>query len=174
MYNWLFFTVLILFILLPIGLGSYFFAPWVPSRKKDLPRILKLANLKATDTFYDLGSGTGSVVMYISKHSTARVIGVEIGLPFYFISKLRRLISQRKNLTLRYNNFFWEDLAPANAVFLFGASSKHIRPKLIDKLKTELKPGAKVISYIFPIPGWQATLVDRPSKKDFSIYIYTI
>lgn len=33
---------------------AYTFAPWAPTRTRDLQRVLKLADLQAGDTMYDL------------------------------------------------------------------------------------------------------------------------
>jgi len=39
-------------------------------------------------------------------------------------------------------------------------------------LEQELKPAARVVSYVFAVPGWQAAMVDKPKDKDVTIYLY--
>jgi hypothetical protein len=40
------------------------------------------------------------------------------------------------------------------------------------KLQKEIKPGARVISYAFEIPGWDPIIVDKPAKDKIAIFVY--
>ena len=169
----LFYAILAL-ILATTAIAAASFAPWVPTRKHDLERILRLAGLKAGEKFYDLGCGTGGVVFYIGRHSPARAVGLELAWPIYLIAKVRQFLTPKSKVKIKFKSFFLENLSQADAVYLFAASSGHIKDKLKAKLKRELKPGARVISYAFPISGWQAVLRDKPSENVISLYLYKI
>jgi SAM-dependent methyltransferase len=164
---------LIAFILFTVLYSTRSFAPWVPSRTRDLPRILKLANLKPNEIFYDLGCGNGRVVAYISKNSKAKAIGIEFSWPLYLFSKIRQLISPRKNLIIRWGNLFKADLADADVIYVFGMPDK-LKDKLALKIQKETHPGTRIISYTFEIKGWEPLVIDRVqgSDKDLPIYLY--
>ena len=133
----LFFLILAL-ILVSIVFAFLSLAPWLPTRKKDLPRILALASLGSNEFFYDLGCGTGGVALYVYKNSPAQVVGVELAWPLYLVCKIRQSLNISKRLKFKFNNLYWESLRPAGVVYLFPASRHHISNKLKQKLNLEL------------------------------------
>lgn len=163
--------IAILFIsILSVAIAGFSFAPWVPTWKSDLPRIFKLAEMKPGEIFYDLGCGNGKVVLYANKKFQAKAIGLEISLPMYLVCKIRQLINYNKNLVFKFRNLYKEDLSQADLVYFFAKSDKVA--KLKAKLERELKPGCRVISYVFPIEGWREIVKDKPKPKDIAIYLY--
>ncbi|MDO8592973.1 MAG: class I SAM-dependent methyltransferase [bacterium] len=147
------------------------FAPWVPSRSRDLARIFKLAGLKPGQIFYDLGCGDGKIVLCAANNFKAKAMGLEISLPLYLICRLRQALNRQSDISFKFRNLFKENLSAADAVYFFGMP-KSIKEKLSAKLKSELKPGAKIISYAFSLPGWEPVAVDKPGEKDLAIYLY--
>lgn len=147
-------------------------APWVPSRKKDLKRIFKLTDLKPGEIFYDLGCGDGKLVVYAAKNYKAKAIGLELALPFYLICKVRQLFNKNKNLIFKFKNLFKENLAEADVIYIFAQSPGKLRGKIKQKLENELRPGARVITYAFPVEGWRPDIIDKPSEKDIAVYLY--
>lgn len=172
---WLFYLILII-IFIPIlswGLAGFSLAPWVPCWKKDLKRIFKLAGLKDGETFYDLGCGNGRVIFYAAKHYNIRAVGVELAIPFYLICQARQLFYKDKDIKFKLKNLFKEDLSRADVVYFFGLPGS-IKKKLKQKLERELKPGARVVSYSFSVPGWQPVVVDKPSDRELPVYLYLV
>jgi len=157
--------------ILSLALSSLSLAPWVPTWKKDLPRIFKLADLKPNQIFYDLGCGNGKTVIYAAENYNAQAIGLEMALPLYLVCKFRQLFHWRKNLDFKWKNLFKENLSQADVIYVFGLP-KAIQGKLIQKFEQELKPGAKVISYVFPFTSWVPKIIDRPQPNDIAIYLY--
>jgi len=166
--------ILILFFvfILTFAYAGISFAPWVPVWKKDLPRIFKLAELKPGQVFYDLGCGNGKVVLYANKKFKAKAIGLEISLFLYFVCKIRQIFNYNQNLVFKFKDLYREDLSQADVVYFFGTPDKV--QKLKAKLERELKPGCRVISYVFPILGWQEIVKDKPNPTDIAIYLYII
>jgi len=162
---------LIILIILTMAVAGKSLAPWVPSWTKDLPRIFKLADLKPGQIFYDLGCGNGKVVVYANKHFKAKAIGLEIGLPLYLVCKIKQLFNWDKNLQFKYKNLFSEDLSQADVVFVFGMPNT-IKDKLKAKLEKELKKGAKVVSYVFAVKGWEPVKISKDENKQIPIYLY--
>lgn len=165
------FLLLVLLAVASMAIAGMSFAPWVPSRHKDMGRIFKLAALRAGEVFYDLGCGNGRIIFYAARNSPAQAIGLELSLPLFLICKIRRLLNGRKNTHFKLKNLFKEDLSRADVVYFFGMP-KAIKSKLKDKLERELKKGARVISYAFAVPGWTPAIIDKPSKNDVAIYYY--
>lgn len=154
--------------------ASFSAAPWLPVFKKDIKRIIRLANLKPGEVVYDLGSGDARVLIGLANNTDAsRVIGYEISLMFYIISYLRILfLGLSKKAEIRFGNFLYRDLGNADVIFFFltPMAMKKIKPKF----KKELKKGTRILSYSFSIPGWKKIAVDRPNEHDMPIHIYVV
>jgi len=146
-------------------------APWVPSRKKDLKRIFKIANLKPNEIFYDLGCGDGRIIFYAHRNFNVKSIGIELALPLFLICKIRQIFHSNKNILFKYKSLFKEDLSKADVIYVF-ALPRTLEKKLKQKLEKELKPGARVISYCFSIKGLKPKVIDKPDQKANSIYLY--
>ena len=146
-------------------------APWVPTWKRDLKRIERLLKLSESDRFVELGCGNGRVCRHVSKTSGAKSTGVELSLLQVLIGKLQNTIGQHRNVRIVMSNAFSHDLSEYSAVYLFlmPETYKKIQPKL-DK---ELKPGTKVLSYVWPIPEWEPVEVDQTEGSP-DLYLYQI
>lgn len=171
--GWLILLVIGAF-LLTVAVAYMSFAPWVPIRRRDIKKIFQLANLQPGQVFYDLGCGDGRVVMRAAADRGAKAIGLEIALPFYLICKFRQLWNRNKNISFKYRNLFKEDLSQADVVYFFGIPTVLKNNRIGDKLKKELKPGAKVVSYAFSIPGWEYFAKERSVDNDLPIFLYQI
>ncbi|MDO8261203.1 MAG: hypothetical protein Q7T50_06990 [Candidatus Magasanikbacteria bacterium] len=165
---------LIWLILLSLALTALSLAPWVPTRRKDLERIGRIADLKEGQTFYDLGCGDGRVALYVSQNTPAKAVGIELAIPFYLYCIAKLKLNPNPKLSFKLKNLFKIDLRDADAVYLFAANSSKLSGEIIEKLETELKSGAKVISYAFPINSWTPVHTDKPEENDVSIYLYEI
>jgi SAM-dependent methyltransferase len=161
----------VLFIVATIGWAAFSFAPWVPMKSRDLARVFALANLKPGELFYDLGCGDGRVALAAAKKYKAKAIGLELALPLLWLCKLRRLFVRHANVKFKWKNLFREDLSRADVVYFFGLPST-IQNRLRQKLERELKSGARVVSYVFEIHGWQPAAVSKQANKDLPIYLY--
>lgn len=146
-------------------------APWVPTHSKDLERIMQLFALQPGQILYDLGCGDGKVVLYGSRRYALQGIGIELALPFYYICQLRGWLSRTTNCSFRFGDLFNQDLSNANGVYIFGMPKK-LQQRLVTKLKTELKPGTRVVSCAFQIKGLTPVLVNKPSEQDLALYLY--
>lgn len=167
---WLLAIIFFILMLLSIAWSSVSLAPFVPARKDDLPRILALAELKAGEKFYDLGSGNGRVAIYMAKNSLGQAVGIEAAWPLYIVSRWRQIFAPANKVKFYWANLFKVNLSQADAVYFFGMPAA-IKNKLRQKLASELKPGTRVISYAFPVDGWAADKVSE-GKGRVTIYLY--
>lgn len=168
---YLFLIFLALLIVVPTAIAGLIGAPLALTKKKQLKEIIEKAELKPSDTFYDLGSGTGRILVAVYKQSKAKVVGFELS-PFYFLlgwlNLKINLVSKAKGKVC-LKNFFQVDLSKPNAVFLF-LMPKSLK-KIVPKLKKELPRGAKIISYCFPLPSFKPFLTLN-SPNLLPVYFY--
>jgi len=143
-------------------------APWFPTWSRDIERFLKLADIKPGDKFYDLGCGDGKLV-FAAAGAGAKATGFEISLLPYLIAKSRSFFV--KNAEIRFKDFWKQTLFDPDVVYMFLTPKAN--PKAKDKLEQELKKGARVIAYTWPIEGWQPVKIDRTPGQP-SIYLYII
>lgn len=140
--------VIILSFLLPVIQG----APFVASDKNKLQTIIKFVNIKKGQKALDIGSGDGRIVIALAK-AGARAYGFEFNPFLIWLS--RRSIKKaglQDKAQIKKANFWKEDLSSFDIITVFGIT--HMMDKLGKKLKDELKPGSRVISNGFHIPGW--------------------
>ena len=73
---------------------------------------------------------------------------------------------------IRHGNLLKMDLSQVDIAFIYGHPST-LQSKLKPKLENELKPGAKLISYEFPISGWEAAEIDKgQTRNDTRFFAY--
>ncbi len=143
-------------------------APFVPATAEAIKKGLKMARLKPGETFYDLGSGTGKVLIAAAKNFSANVVGFEYSRPLHAFSRVNMLLRGVKGKVYR-KNFFEDDinLEKADVIFLFLTSKAF--PKLKKRLENEVKPGARVVVYLSPLLFWEPdkeiTLKDKTKVR---------
>ncbi len=173
MGGWFLLLIMACLISLSILLAAISLAPFVPARKKDLVRIMEVAGLKPGEVFYDLGCGNGRVVFQAGKMG-ARAVGIELAWPLFFYCWIKKILTGAKKVTFKFGDLYKKKFGEADVVYVFGMAEALGQEKFKTKMKNELKPGARVVSYAFPIAGWSASAVDKPNEKEVAIYLYTI
>lgn len=169
------FTALIgLLLLATMAWAGYSLAPWVPTRKKDLARIVALVNPQPGEVIYDLGCGDGRVVLALARACpAATVIGVELAVPMYGVAKIRQRLAKTRNAHIRLGNVLHTDLTSADKLYMF-VMPETLQKKLQPKFARELKPGTQIFSYTFSAKDWQPDQVNKPEPDRISIFQYTV
>ncbi len=144
-------------------------APWVPTWKKDLQRIIHLVDLKPGETFIELGCGNARVCRAVASQSKAHVIGVELSLLQFLIAWIHTKLSGLKNIQIKFGNAFNQDLSKVDVVYMFLMPEAYA--KIRSKLEAELKPGSRVVTYVWPIEGWEPECIDEAAESS-KIYVY--
>lgn len=142
-------------------------APWTPTPRETVRKMLELANVTQEDTVVDLGSGDGRIIIMAAKGFGAKAIGIEVD-PFRIMWSrwnVQRSGMQEKVQVVK-GNFFDIDLSGATVVTVFQRMGTNNRLKA--KLTNELKPGTRIVSYIHLFEGWSP--VD--AVEDSKIYLY--
>lgn len=164
--------VIILLFTISASYSSYLVAPWLPTRSIDLERIEKIVNLQPKQTFYDLGCGDGKILTHLSRHSDALLIGIELSFFQYLLALIFKSLHGRKNVLIKLGNLFHHDFSAADVVYIYACPSR--LEKIGEKLKKDLKTGAKIIAYEYPVKGLIPDSVDQPKPDDIPIYTYMI
>ena len=149
-------------------IGPYFTgAPWVPMPLNTARRMLQLADVRPGETVYDLGSGDGRVVIAAARNFGATAIGVEIDPLRTLISRTAiALLGLRSRARVARANLFDVDLRGADVVTVYLLPKANARLAL--KLRSELKPGARVVTLTYHLPGWE------PVTRDGNIHVHRI
>jgi len=145
--------------------------PFVPTPKRNVKIAIDQLELKPGQKFYDLGCGDGRFLIEAEKRG-AQAIGFEISPWAHFLGRLN-LWRHKSKAKILYKNFYHLNLSDADAIFCFLITD--VMPKVEEKLKKELKPGAKIVCYGFKLPTWKPIkVVDlKPqNKRSSKVYLY--
>lgn len=165
--NSFFLALTIIFIIL-LGYGIYSFhvgAPFVPASRRTIQSMLELSQLKKGEMMLDLGSGDGRIVLAAAQ-TGAYCLGIEINPILCYLARLMSFLKRVKNVQFKRMNFWNYNLEGVDAMFLYFIPGKMLR--LEEKIKSEMKPGSRIISYGFSFPDWQY------NAKDGKIYLYVL
>lgn len=134
--------------------------------------MLTLAHVGPEDVVYDLGSGDGRIPIMAAQLRGARAVGVEIqpGL----VSGARRAASEAavaSKVRFVEGDFFAVDLSEASVVTMYLWPS--VNDRLEAKLRRELRPGTRIVSYSFPIGAWVPDETVR-LENGRELYLWTV
>lgn len=175
--NFVFIFILLVFLLFAwryiSNFSSRFSAPFVGTEPKIVERMLDIADLKKGENLYDLGSGDGRLVVSAALRG-AKSFGIELdpikAVYSKFFIKVLRLEDMAKIIR---GNVFEQDLSKADVVTLFLLQDTN--QKIKEKLKKELKKGARVVSYCFTMEGWKPEKIYQNNDSVWGpIYLYKI
>jgi SAM-dependent methyltransferase len=156
-------------------------SPYAATPDSVVAAMLSMASVGASDYVIDLGSGDGRLVIGAAARG-ARGLGVDIDPRMIEIATLRASnagVGDRARFVLQ--DLFATDLSQASVITIYLLPS--IMDRVATKLATELKPGARVVTHDFPLPGWRVARVqafDVPEKRDYTfndratIYLYEV
>jgi len=154
-----------------------FIAPFVASPIPLIRHMLKMAELKQDETFFDLGAGDGRTVIMAAKDFGARAVGVELreDLTSKALASIRELGLQDR-ITIIQSDMFTVDVHAADVVFLYLTTSANEKVK--PKLETELKSGTRIVSHDYEILGWKPIKTENFCENpqlgypSHTIYVY--
>jgi SAM-dependent methyltransferase len=115
--------------------------------------LLELAEVGPQDLVYDLGSGDGRIPITAATEFGARGVGIEIdpSLVTQAQAKAREAGVEGK-VEFRLGDMYAADVRPATVVTVFLHPQPNL--KLRPKLRSELRPGARVVSYVWDMAEW--------------------
>lgn len=144
-------------------------AGWSPTPMRNVEKMLHMAEVGGDDVVYDLGCGDGRIIATAVKKFGARAVGIEADPVRFLYSWMRiKLAGLGDGAKVVWGNFFSHELKDATVITVF--LSDQANHKLKEKLKKELIPGTRVVSYYWVFKGWRTFKVDFPSQ----LYMYRI
>jgi len=137
--------------------AAYFGAPFVATDRMNVMRMLALAEVRPGERMADIGSGDGRLLIAFAR-AGIESHGYEINPLLVWWSRLRISRAGFSGMASAHRaDYRDEDLSGFDVVTVFGID--YMMPMLAEKLSRELRPGARVISNAFSMPGW--TLIGR-------------
>lgn len=162
--------VSMLFLAYIVSLAINFFSPFYTTPRKSIKKIVNLFKLTSTDTFADLGSGDGRIVLETYRQYRCKSIGYEISpipLIYFKISKLFTFPFSNK-VQVKEESFFNKDLSEYSVIYC--CLPEDILEILVKKFKRELKKGTKVYTYKEKLNGINGEKTTVDGEK---VYQYT-
>jgi cyclopropane fatty-acyl-phospholipid synthase-like methyltransferase len=136
---------------------------FTPTRHNVADAMLQLAAVGPDDVVLDLGSGDGRIPIIAAQKYGARGIGIELDPRLVEVSwQIANEAEVASRVRFIVGDLFTADLTGATVVTAYLSPS--IMKELLPKLRA-LRPGTRIVSHQFPMPGWQP---DRRIKVDES------
>ncbi len=151
-------------------------APYVPSPSAVVDKMLELAKVTRQDVLYDIGCGDGRIVIAAARKYGAAGVGIDIDKGMVETSRKNAKVAGVE----RFVKFICMDATKADvsaatvvALYLLPESNALLRP-ILDK---QLRPGTRVVSHNYVIPGWEQKETQSVALKDqygtdHTIYVY--
>ncbi|MCL4355071.1 MAG: class I SAM-dependent methyltransferase [Nitrososphaerota archaeon] len=148
--------------------SAFIGAGWQPTSRRKVRKMLEMCRVGPSDVVYDLGSGDGRILVEAAKTYHATAVGVEADPIRVLFSRFAVGTNRLKGrVQVVWGNFFHVDLSEATVVTLF--LSQGANRKLKAKLLSELRPGARVVSYVWTFDGWSPA--SRDADDEISLYV---
>lgn len=172
----LFLIVLILLgiaLTVPMVIAFITGAPWVPTTRHGIDRMIKEAQLKPGDVILDPGCGDARILFRALKNTSGvTAIGYELFFLPYMFAKVHSLFNN--DVSIYFQDSRKVDMSHVDTLFCYMMPDTLIKLGAIWKKK--LPPHAQVISYAFKIKDWEcARKIEKvPSRNQAPIYIYRL
>jgi tRNA A58 N-methylase Trm61 len=126
--------------------------------------MLEVAGVRPEDIVFDLGSGDGRIPIAAAQEFGARGVGIEIDPALVARAQANaRKAGVADRVEFRIGDMYAADISSASVVTLFLHPEPNL--KLRPKLRTELRPGARVVSYMWAMGDWMPDAVQRVGRR---------
>jgi precorrin-6B methylase 2 len=138
--------------------------------------MLRLTEISPNDVLYDLGCGDGRIVVMAAEKYGIRAVGVDINP--------RRIAEAKENarrhgvedrVQFLLGDAKQLDVSAATVVTLYLGADGNLR--LAGRLRSQLRPGARIVSRNFQIYGWPPEQMEShvsPNGIETSLYLWRI
>lgn len=147
-------------------------SPWSPWWRTSaiVARVMcKKAKITKKDILYDLGCGDGTVLLTAAKEYQAHGVGVDIDPLRVWVATCRMILHRVSDrVRVKRGNLFKTNISRASVVIVYLVPKTLNR--LEEKFRKELRPGTRVVSYVYQIEYLPKIAEDRAHK----VYVYEI
>lgn len=145
--------------------------PLYLSNRKTADALMQLLPAQPRLSFIDAGCGTGGLLRHLARACPGhRFVGLE-NAPLPFL--LAWLRCRGSGCTIRWANFWRRRFDDADVVYAFLSPAP--MPRLWQKLRDEMKPGALLVSNSFPVPDVAPTrVIAVGDRRGTQLYCYRI
>ena len=135
-------------------------AVYIPTPPEIVDQMLRLANITPGDVLYDLGCGDGRIVVAAAEKYGIRAVGVDVN--YARIAEARG--NARRHGLDKLAQFILgdakkADLGEATVITMYLGADGNLR--LADRLRAQLRSGARIVSRDFQIYGWEPDRVEN-------------
>ena len=146
-------------------------APFLATKSVALKRLLAELKIKKDAKVYELGAGRAGFLRMLKKeYPELELIGVEYSFFPWLIGRLQSAVGKGSIKFIRAN-ILKVDLKDADVIYCYlNVSTMN---KLEEKFGHELRAGAQVVSYQFPLPSKEAEkVIDLGEEGKLYFYKY--
>jgi len=144
---------------------------YVPTPTAVVNEMLRLADVKANDVVYDLGSGDGRIVIAAAQQRGARGTGIDIDPQrVQKANENAQKAGVSDRVQFRQQDLFQANFSEATVVTLYLLPELNV--KLRPKLLRELKPGTRIVSHAFDMGDWKPEQVVEVDGK--TVYYWVV
>jgi SAM-dependent methyltransferase len=135
--------------------------------------MLEMAKVTKDDTVYDLGCGDGRFVITAAKKYGARGVGIDID-PQRVQESQKNAIEAGVTDRVRFieDDLFTTHINEATVITLYLLQELNL--KLRPKLLRELKPGSRILSYVYSMGDWKPDAMKPLGNSTFYYYVWVI
>lgn len=152
-------------------------APYFPTPHSVVERMLQMADVKSTDTVFDLGSGDGRIVIAAAEKFGATAVGVEFDDSL--VTQSRMAIKRRgleKKASIIAGDMMVQDYTSASVVTLYLLPTSN--EKMLPILQRQLKAGTRLVCHDFDFPQLTPeqtiTIEDDGEGRSHTLFLYVL
>jgi len=152
--------------------------PYVPTHESIVDEMLTMAEVKATDVLYDLGSGDGRIPITAAKRFGTRGVGVDLNpVRIREANDNAKAAGVTDKVRFIQGDLFEQDFSEATVVslYLLSTLNMRLRPAILN-----MKPGTRIVTQSFTMSDWKPDHFEIVSHNEggFSdtrnVYFYVV
>jgi len=150
-------------------------APYVSTPQSVVDAMLRLADVRQSDMVYDLGCGDGRIVITAARLFGARGVGIDLDpRRIDEANAAARSAGVAGRVRFAVQDLFQTDFSEASVLALYLFPEMNAR--LLPKIRAELRPGSRVVSYQFGVGDWAPAATEGVWIGDLrnEIYLYAV
>jgi ubiquinone/menaquinone biosynthesis C-methylase UbiE len=151
-------------------------AIFIPTSHGVVEQMLCLAGVASGDVLYDLGCGDGRIVVSAAKKYGIRAVGIDIDPTRIAEARANARQNEVEDLVqFILGDAKQTDFREATVITMYLGADGNLR--LVDQLRSQLRPGSRIVSRDFLIYGWEPERNESyclPNGDRTSLYLWTV